>query len=408
MRLPVALVLAVVAAEAAVVLLRPRDGVIKPDPVRATSYFSQAEISRAQDFGRPQLALYGGTLAVELGLLVWLVRRPPRALRGHGRRRHPLLAASVAGAALSAGLTVATLPISAISRQRAKDVGLVTQSWGGWGEDVAKSLAIQAALTGLGAALLVALARRYPRNWWLPASGVVVAAGVIFTYAGPVVLDPVFNKFTPLKGQARADVMELAKKAGVHVGDVYEVDASRRTTAANAYVNGLGSTKRVVVYDTLLKSFTRDERRLVLAHELGHVHYKDVPRGLLYLLLVAPFGMFAVAKLTERLDEGGGRRLGAHSVPAVALSLALVGTAVTTISNQLSRRVEARADSFALQITHQPQPFIAFERKITLQNVADPEPPGWVHWLLGTHPTTLERIGAAVAVERQNGTAGPQ
>lgn len=400
MRLPVAVVLAVVAAEAAVVLLRPRDGIVKPAPVAATSYFSEAQLHRARDYARPQLALYAATLAVEGGLLVLLVARRPRRLRSGRLSRHPIAGAGVAGAALGTGLSLAVLPLSAMSRARAKDVGLVTQSWGGWGGDVAKSLAIQAVLTGLGAALLIALARRFGPRWWLPASGAVVAAGVAFAYVGPVVLDPVFNRFTPLRGTARADVAELAREAGVKVSDILEVDASRRTTAANAYVTGLGSTKRVVVYDTLLKSFTRDERRLVIAHELGHVHYRDVPRGLLYLLLVAPFGMLAVARLTEVLDGGERRRPGAQSIPALALSLALVAGTVTTISNQLSRRVEARADDFALRLTGQPQAFIDFERRITLQNVSDPQPPAWAHWLLGTHPTTLERIGAALTFER--------
>ena len=98
-------------------------------------------------------------------------------------------------------------------------------------------------------------------------------------------------------------MIEIAKKAGVDVGEVYEVDASRRTTAANAYVNGLGHTKRVVLYDTLLKDFTPAETRLVVAHELGHVRYKDVPHGLLWLALVAPFATLVVARLGEKLTK---------------------------------------------------------------------------------------------------------
>jgi STE24 endopeptidase len=392
-------VAAVVVAEAAVLLLRPRDGVVDPEPVRATSYFSPQEIDRARDFRRPQLALYGARLAIEGAALVWLVARPPAVLTR--RRRRELLAAAATGAALSAGLTVATLPVGAVSRARAVDVGLVTQSWGGWAGDVAKSVAIDAALTGAGALLAVGLMRRFPRRWWIPGSAVVVGAGAAFLYAGPVLLDPVFNRFTPLRGEARADVLELARRAGVSVGEVYEVDASRRTTAANAYVTGLGRTKRVVVYDTLLKRFTRDERRLVVAHELGHVHYHDVPRGLLFLALVAPFGLFAAARMTERLAPGGGSdRAGAAALPALALSLAVVATAVTTVSNQLSRRIEARADTFALRLTDAPEPFIGFEKRITVQNVSDPDPPGWTQWLLGTHPTTIERIGAGEAWAR--------
>ena len=102
----------------------------------------------------------------------------------------------------------------------------------------------------------------------------------MFTFLGPVILDPIFNTFTPLpEGSTRDDVLALARRAGVDVGEVYEVDASRRTTAANAYVNGIGRTKRVVLYDTLLTEFTPAETRLVIAHELGHVHFRDVPQG---------------------------------------------------------------------------------------------------------------------------------
>ena len=212
-------------------------------------------------------------------------------------------------------------------------------------------------------------------------------------------LDPVFNRFTTLpQGRTRTQVLALAREAGVKVGQVYEVDASRRTTAANAYVTGLGSTKRVVVYDNLLEHFTPDEVRLVVAHELGHVHYHDVPRGLLWLALVAPFGVFAVQRLSERMAPGAA---GTPTVlPAAVLSLALVAGGLGVVSNQLSRRVEARADTFSLRLTGAPEPFVSFERRIAVRNVSDPDPPGWVTSTRGTHPPTIERIGAAVAYER--------
>jgi STE24 endopeptidase len=191
----------------------------------------------------------------------------------------------------------------------------------------------------------------------------------------------------------RGEILELADEAGVKVGEVYEMDASRRTTAANAYVTGIGSTKRVVIYDTLLKEFDPPAVRGVVAHELGHVHYHDVPRGLLYLAIVAPLGMLAVARLGERWT-----REGASPVPAVALAIALVVPALTMVSNQLSRAVEARADRFSMQLTGDADGLIEFQRKITVQNVSDPDPPGWVSFLLGTHPTAVQRIGQALAV----------
>ena len=167
-------------------------------------------------------------------------------------------------------LTVVVLPIDALLRARAIDVGLVTRSWPGWGWDVARSAAIGAALAGSATAAGIALMRRIPRRWWIPASGLVVALGAAFVFAGPLVLDPVFNRFERLPdGPVREQVLELARRADVQVGEVYVVDASKRTTAANAYVTGLGSSKRVVLYDTLLRDFPAAETRLVVAHELG-------------------------------------------------------------------------------------------------------------------------------------------
>ena len=393
----VAVVAALIAAQAAVFLLRPRDGVITPARVDTKSYFTAAQIERARAYRRPQLALYGGSLLVEGGLLVWLVVRPPRRLRGPFRR--PLLASVAAGAALSLAIAGAQLPIAAISHQRAVDVGLSTQGWDEWAGDVARSWGIGLVFAGAGAGAAVALMCRFPRRWWIGGTGVIVAFAGFTLALGPVVIDPIFNRFDKLPpGQTRSDVLELARRAGVRVGSVFVVDASRRTTAANAYVTGLGATKRVVLYDTLLERFDRDQTRLVVAHELGHVHYRDVRGGLLYVLLVAPFGAFAAAELTRRLAPKGAA--GPAVLPALALSVAALSLGVTTISNQLSRRIEARADSFSLALTGEPQAFISFERAITLQNISDPDPPAWATALLGTHPSTVQRIGLARAYER--------
>jgi STE24 endopeptidase len=398
LRLPVSIVAALVVAEAAVLIMRPRGG-IEPVDAEPETYFSTAFIERAEDFRSGQLVLFGVRMALEIGLLVYVVRRPPARLKGPFRR--PLLAGAATAVALSVAVTVLTLPVGAVARERAKDVGLVTQDWVGWVADVAKGMAIEAVLVGAGGAVLVFGMRRFGRSWWAPAAGLVVAFGVFMTYASPLLIEPLFNTFKPLpQGELRSDVLELAEEAGVDVGEVYEMDASRRTTAANAYVGGLGSTKRVVLYDNLLNDFSEDEVRLVVAHELGHVRYHDVPRGLLYLAIVAPVGMFAVARLTERLAPGTGGTPAA--IPAVALSLALLVPAISLISNQLSRDVEARADRFSLELTNAPDALIGFQKRIVVKNVSDPEPPGWVSFLLGTHPTAMERIGQALAVKERS------
>jgi STE24 endopeptidase len=385
LRLPLVVVAAAAVAEGAVLLLRPRGGLVEPVPVSARSYFSEDEITRARRFRRPQLALYAASAAIESAVLVALLRRPPRWMP-----RRP----AAAGAVVSLVLTVAPLPVQAIMRRRAMAVGLSTQSWRGWALDLVKSAAIGAGFAAAGAGVASALERRFGRRWWGPGAVGVAGAGAAVLYAGPVLLDPIFNRFTPLpEGPARADVLALARDAGVTVGEVYEVDASRRTNAANAYVTGLGRTKRVVLYDTLMEHFDRDETRLVVAHELGHVRHRDVLRGLAQLALVAPLGVFAVARLAEAW-AGEDRR---HWVPALALAGAVVSTPLTIVTNQLSRRVEARTDAYALGLAGAPEPFISFQRRIALRNVADPDPPRWLRALLGTHPSTVERIGIAEA-----------
>jgi STE24 endopeptidase len=396
-RLPVALVAAVVVAEAAVLAMRPRDRGPEPVPVEPRAYFSEAQIEKAEAFRTGQLWIYAAQTAIGLGVLVLIVRRPPERLAATGR---PVLAGAAVAAAIAVATGVAALPLSAVARERAKDVGLVTQDWLGYAGDVVKSQAIGAGIAALGGAVLVFGMRRFGHRWWLPGAAVVVAFGAATTYAWPIVVDPLFNEFKRLPpGELRSDVLDLARRAGVDVGEVYEMDASRRTTAANAYVAGIGSTKRVVLYDTLVNDFEPAETRLVVAHELGHVHYRDVRNGLIWLAIVAPVGLWAAALLARRLAPGGGD-LGPRAVPAVALSLALVAPALTFVSNQLSRDVERRADAFSLELTRDPDTFIAFHERLAVKNVTDPDPPALPRFLLGTHPSTVERLGIGEAFKR--------
>jgi STE24 endopeptidase len=252
---------------------------------------------------------------------------------------------------------------------------------------------------------MVSLARRYPGRWWAPAAaGATLVGGGLETLA-PVLLDPVFNDFTPLpEGQTRSDVLELCRLAGVKVREVYSIDASRRTSAANAYVTGLGPTKRVVIYDTMLDRYSRDEVRVVVAHELAHVRFHDVPRGLLYLSLIAPAATLAIERLGGVL---AGEQSGPQALPSLALAAALVSAPVGLAGNRMSRAVERRADQFSLKLSGAPEAFVSFERAAALQNLAELRPPGLVRRLLATHPSTGERIGMALSYAEQ-GREAPQ
>jgi STE24 endopeptidase len=393
---------ALAVAELGARLLWPRERAITPARVDLQDHFSAEEIRRGARFARPQLALGLARSGVDTAAMVFAVRVLPSALSSRrlasaleGHLERPV----VVGAALGAGLSVAgilpTLPLSVLARRRAIAVGLITQSWRGWALDLAKATAIGSALAAAAGGATVAVTRRYPRGWWLPTGAGSVAVGAAFAALAPVVLDPVFNDFTPLpEGQTRSDVLELAAAAGVRVGEIYSIDASRRTTAANAYVTGLGLTKRVVLFDTLLDRYNRDEVRVVVAHELAHVRHRDVQRSVLFAAIVAPAAALAVQRVSWTLSPERGTP---GALPALALSAAVVAAPIGLIARCLSRAVERRADDFSLTLSQTPQAFISFERAIALQNVADLKPPRWVTALLSTHPSTAERIGAAVA-----------
>lgn len=392
----------IVVAELAVWLLSPADEPSQPVAVAASDYFTAAEIERAEDFRDGQALLLVGSLLIQGGVLIAVVFGHPRFLRRSldALAEKPLRGAAVAGAAIVTVTAVATLPVSIWSHERAVDVGLSTQSLGSWFTDVGKSVAIGAVMTAIGTALLLALVRRAPRRWWIPGTGAVVVLAALLTWIGPVLLAPVFNKFEALPegSAARREVVALAERAGVEIGEVYRIDASRRSTALNAYVDGIGSSKRVVLYDNLLESAERPALRSIVAHELGHVEHSDIRRGLTFVALVAPFGLLFSREVALALaGRAGADPRSPAAVPAYVLALTLAAFALNIPGNQLSRKIEASADEFALELTNDPQALVDVQVQLARTNVSDPDPPALRQFVFGSHPSTVDRIGAALA-----------
>jgi STE24 endopeptidase len=336
-------------------------------------------------------------MALDGAALALITFRPPRAVRRALERAEgkPLAGAAAMGVGLSLGFGALGLPLSAARHRRAVKAGISVQSWAAWFSDLGKASAIGATLNAGALTGAMALLRRFPRTWWAPAAAGSTALSSAFILLSPVLLDPVFNKFEPLpEGELRREVLELAERAGVKVGEVYRVDASKRTTAANAYVTGLGRTKRVVLFDTLLNDFPPGEVRSVVAHELSHVRSRDVQRSLAWLALAAPAGLHLVQRLTERIT--GDEEPTPAALPALILALGVVSFGGGLAGNALSRKVEQRADAFALGLTEDPQSFIELEKRLAIKALADPQPPRLMQKLFGTHPDATERIGYAV------------
>ncbi len=258
------------------------------------------------------------------------------------------------------------------------------------------SLAVSWLGTTLVVLLVVGCARRWPRRWYLPVGAGVVVATYVVSLAYPVLVEPLFNRFTPLpESRLRTELVSMADQQGVDVGEVLVADASRRTTTLNAYVSGLGGTKRLVLYDTLLEDAPDDEVIAVAAHEVAHAARHDVLVGTTLGAVGAVAGVAALALL---LDSRRARRStgGLSSPGAVWPLLATVTVAtvlVSPVQNTISRAVETRADVDALATTDDGQGFQALHVRLAQRSLADPTPPAWRQFWWGSHPTVLERLG---------------
>ena len=292
------------------------------------------------------------------------------------------------------------LPLSVYGEVVRHRYGLSTRSWPLFARDVVVSAAIDAGLTALALAGLILLARRVPRFWWAWAAGAAALLVVIGSFLYPVVLEPAFNRFEPLPaGQLRTDLLALAEENGTPVQDVLVSDASRRTTGLNAYVSGFGSTRRVVLYDTVLGTLPDDEIESIVAHELGHVATDDVLTGTLIGALGAAAGVCVLGWLltwTPLLRRAGADGPGDARVIPLALLLVAVGMLLATpVQNLVSRHIEARADVHALDLTKDPAAFVAMQQRLAETNLAEPDPPAAWQWFFGSHPTTAERVAMA-------------
>ncbi|MEU7924655.1 M48 family metallopeptidase [Micromonospora sp. NPDC049801] len=382
----------------------------RADQLAALRDLPADQVARGREFraalrpgGYAALAV-GLLIAVALGLtplggrLVELVGRP---FGGHW-----IAQAVLGGLAVVLVADLLTLPFSAWRQTVLTRYGLSTNSWSGWAVDLLKSYAVSAVIGAVALFGFYLVIRLAPRWWWaLGAAGAALLV-VLLSFVLPVLVEPVFNKFTPMEqGALRTELMSMAARDGVPVRDVLVADASRRTTAVNAYVSGLGPTRRVVVYDTLLREADPAEVTAVVAHELGHAKDSDVAVG----TLTGALGVAAAVVALYLLGSWGLllRLAGVDSIahprafPLVIALVTVAGLVATPVQALVSRRVEARADAHALALTGDPAAFESMQRRLGTVNLGDPDPPRWEYLYSASHPSTVERMAAARAYARE-------
>lgn len=345
-------------------------------------------------------------LSLAVALLLGFTPIGSRIIAACGRvgRGHWLAEAVLGGVVIMLIAQLVTLPLSAWRYLILVEYGMSNQTWSAWAAAVAKSYGVNIVVAAVMLAGLYGLMRWSPRRWWLWAAG--VGAGLVMAMSAiyPVVVEPLFDNFTPMpEGPLRTELLELAERDGVPVSEVLVSDASVRTNAVNAYVSGLGPTRRIVVYDNLL-SAPSDEVVAVVAHELGHAKNGDVWIGttLGAIAVASAAAGIAVAGRSRRLLRAAGVDdiTSPRSAAVLLAGVALVGVLATPVQNLVSRQIEMRADQHALELTADPDTFIRMQTGLSEANLSDVDPPGWLHWWFGSHPTTAERIAMAEEFRR--------
>ncbi|WP_412542140.1 M48 family metalloprotease [Longispora sp. K20-0274] len=370
------------------------------EQVAALGTLPADKVARAREFhaalrpGSYGALLLGLALSVALGLT-------PLGARLLGLLPAHWLVRGVLGGLVLVTLTqLLTLPVAAWQETILRRYGLSTRDWGAWGVDVLKGYLLGAVLTAGALGAFYTLVRYAPRWWWAFGAAGAAFVVVLLSFALPVLVEPVFNTFTPMpESPLRSSLMALAERDGVPVKDVLVADASRRTRAVNAYVSGLGPTRRIVVYDTLLTEAPPEEVAAVVAHELGHAKDNDVLLGTAVGALGAAagvVGLYLLGGWTGLLRRAGVDAITDPRALALLFAVAaLVGFVAGPLQNLVSRQVEARADRHALTLTGEPGTFEAMQRRLGLVNLGDPDPPVVEYLLFASHPSAVERMAVA-------------
>ncbi len=263
-----------------------------------------------------------------------------------------------------------------------------------------------------------ALIRRSPRRWWFYAWLAALPLLVLSVYADPIVIEPLFNKFEPLSSrhpELIAPIERLLHRAGVSIptNRLFEMDASEKTNSLNAYVSGFGPSRRVVLYDTIIRKENGPPLLTTFGHELGHYVLDHIGKG----ILVSAVGLFIGLYLAKRVVEFVIPRWDVHetadiaSLPLFLLFALILGFLTEPLANAYSRRQEHQADVYSLEITRGIVPHAGQAAAQAFQiegetDLEEPSPNGFIVFWLYSHPPVADRLQEALEYDRDNREVG--
>jgi STE24 endopeptidase len=293
----------------------------------------------------------------------------------------------------------ATFPLSYISYSLSKTYNISTQSFASWMKDELIDFWINYGMMLVIVSVLYWLIKKSQKRWWFYAWLLTIPFTLFLMFVQPVIIDPLYNDFSPLKNkELETEILSLAKKANIPADHVYEVNMAEKTNALNAYVTGIGSNSRIVLWDTTLNRLNNDQILFIMAHEMAHYVEKHLYIGIAGYLLLSLLGLYltnhvmlwAMSRWGNELKVKGISDI--RSFPLLLMILSMFMFAASPFSNLVSRYQENRADQYAIEMMKNPEAAITSFQELTRSGLSQVNPPMLVKVFRYGHPTMLERI----------------
>lgn len=300
---------------------------------------------------------------------------------------------------LSAFTWILTFPLKYWSRSLSVEYGINTQAFSDWMKDEMISFWIDIGLTSIIIGVLYYLIKRFEKRWWLAAWGLMVPYLAFMMYIQPVVIDPLYNDFTSLSDkELEEQILDMADQANIPADRVFEVNMSEKTNAMNAYVTGIGSNLRIVLWDTTTNKLQDDEVLFIMAHEMGHYVMNHLYGNLAGALIMSLFGLYLAYRLFGLIIKRWGASWGVTSVsdistlPALLLLFSIMSFVASPVELAISRHAEINADKYAIEMTDDVDAAVGSFQKLTINSLNEVNPPFLVKYLKYGHPTMMERL----------------
>jgi STE24 endopeptidase len=296
-------------------------------------------------------------------------------------------------------VTALTFPLEWLSYKFSRTYHISTQTFASWMKDQFIDFWVNYFLMFMIVSVLYWLMKKSPKKWWFYGWLLSIPFTLFLTFVQPVIIDPLYNDFYPLKNkELEQKILTLAQKADIPAEHVYEVNMSEKTNALNAYVTGIGSNSRIVLWDTTLNRLNDQEILFIMAHEMGHYVMKHIYVGIAGYLLLSLLGLYLTYKIVNMVVKRWGKllHLSDHrdisSLPLILLIISMLAFTSSPLTNAASRYQEHAADKYAIKLTGNPEAAISSFQKLTKSGLSQVHPPFLVKLFRYGHPTILERI----------------